>query len=91
MIQLDCFEVVETMKQDGISATVSALIFYECCMLWQDFASISIDHCNREANSVAYELAKVAMRSKLSCNWVDEPPSFILGALVNDVTIIQDQ
>jgi ribonuclease HI len=91
MIQSDCSEVVETMRQGGFSATVSAPIYDECYMLWQDFISICIEHCNREANCVAHELASVAMQSKLSCNWVDEPPSFILGALVNDVTIIQDQ
>jgi hypothetical protein len=31
------------------------------------------------------------MQSKLSCNWIDEPLNFILGALVNDVTIIHIQ
>lgn len=91
MIQSDCVEVVETMKQDGISATASAPIYDECFILWQDFVSICIDHCNREANCAAHELAREAMKSKLSCNWVDEPPSFILGALANDVTIIQYQ
>jgi hypothetical protein len=52
--------------------------------------SISIEHCNREANKVAHEVARLAMASKLSCNWVDEPPSFILEALVNDVTLFGD-
>ena len=52
--------------------------------------SISLDHCNREANCVADILARVALQEKLSCNWVDEPPNFILGALVNDVSMIHD-
>jgi len=91
MIQSDSLEVVETMQQGGVSATVSAPIYDECGFLWQDFVDIHLDHCNREANFVAHELARVAMQSKLSCNWVDEPPSFILAALVNDVTIANDQ
>jgi hypothetical protein len=62
----------------GFSATVSVPIYDECYMLWQYFVSICIEHCNREANCVAHELASVAMQSKLSYNWVDEPPSFIL-------------
>ena len=78
MIQSDFFEVVETMKLDGVSVTLCVPIYDECCMIWQDFISISIDHCNQEANCVAHELAKVAMQSKLSCNWVNEPLSFIL-------------
>jgi len=90
MIQSDCLEVVETMKQDGISATASAPVYDECVQLWQDFVSISIEHCNREVNKVAHEVARLAMASKLSCNWVDELPSFILEALVNDITLCGD-
>ena len=47
LIQSDCSEVVETMKQGGFSATASAAIYEECVQLWQEFTSISIEHCNR--------------------------------------------
>ena len=90
-IQSDCSEVVETMIQGGVSATISAPIYEQCNLLWLDFAAISCEHCNREANVVAHELAREAMKSKLSCNWIDEPPRLILGALVNDVSMIQDE
>jgi len=59
--------------------------------MWLDFVSISLEHCNREANGVAHELARVALQEKLTCNWVDEPSRFLLGALVNDVTVLQNQ
>jgi ribonuclease HI len=91
MIQSDCLEVVETMKQDGITATTSAPVYDECNQLSQDFVFIAIEHCNREANRVADVIARVAITSKSSCIWVDEPPSFILEALVNDVTVLGDQ
>jgi hypothetical protein len=42
MIQSDCLEVVETMRQDGFSATASAPVYDECNQLWQKFASIAI-------------------------------------------------
>lgn len=29
-------------------------------LLWQEFDSISIEHCNRQANKVVHELARVA-------------------------------
>ena len=90
MIQSDCLEVVETMKQDGISATAILNRYDECSQLWQDFVSISIKHGNREAHKVAHEVARLAMASKLSCNWVNELPSFILEALVNDITLFGD-
>ena len=73
MIQSDCLEVIETMKQDGITATASVPVYDECNQLWQDFVSIVIEHCNREANRVADKIARVAIKSKSSCIWVDEP------------------
>lgn len=36
---------------------------------------------------VAHELAKFSFINKVSCTWDDDPPTFILGQLVNDVTI----
>lgn len=53
-------------------------------------STISIEHCNREANKVAYEVARLAMASKLSCNWVDEPLALFEKTLVNDVTLFED-
>ena len=90
MVQTDCMEVVEIMKQQGMFATASGPIYEECVQGWQDFVSISIDHVHREANTLAHEIAREAMVSKSSCNWVDEPPSIILEALVNDVSLFGD-
>jgi len=73
MIQSDYVEVVETMIQDGFSATASAPVYDECNQLWQEFVSIVIEHYNREANRVAHELARVAITSKSSCICVDKP------------------
>jgi hypothetical protein len=36
-------------------------------------------------NKTAHELARRGMQTKLNCNWDDEPPSFILEFLMNDV------
>ena len=49
---------------------------------------VSFKHCPREENDVAHELARSCFIDKISCNWVDEPHSFILGKLINDVTIM---
>jgi hypothetical protein len=78
-------------QQGGFTATISGPVYEQCDMMWHDFVSISLEHCNREANGVAHELARVASQEKMTCNWVTEPPSFILGALVNDVTVLQNQ
>ena len=79
------------MKPDDFSATAGALIYEEYKMLWQDFSSIFIEHCNRDINRVAHNLATLAIQSKHTCIWVDEPPSFVLKALVNDVTLFSNQ
>jgi ribonuclease HI len=91
IIQTDCILVVETMNDVGFLATPATTIYDVCIILWSGFSSISIEHCNREANRVAHELARKAFSSKSS--WVDEPPSFILilNALLNDVIILSDQ
>ena len=60
----------------------------DCIDLMALIGSVSFKHCPREANEVAHELARSCFIDKISCNWVDEPPSFILGKLINDVTIV---
>jgi len=79
------------MKQGGFSATAGAPIYDERKMLCQDFSSIFIEHCNRDINRVEHNLASLAIQSKHACIWVDEPPSFVLKALVNDVTLFSNQ
>ena len=66
IIQSDCLEVVETMQQGGFSAAPGAPIYDECNHLWQEFQSISIEHCDRESNQVAHVLAREAISLKLS-------------------------
>ncbi|XP_066391715.1 uncharacterized protein [Miscanthus floridulus] len=90
IVHSDCMEVMDTMKS-GISSTVGAPIFDECFQLWQNFEAISLEKCDREANKVAHELAKVALSAKEICIWVDEPPDFIVESLVNDVILFDNQ
>lgn len=82
IVQTDCIAVVETMKGGGFSASAGAAIYDDCTMMWNGFDSVSIEHCNREANQVAHELARNDFLSKSTCNCVDEPPSFTLQPLI---------
>lgn len=66
-------------------------IYEECDHLWQGFVLICIEHCNRESNQVVHDLARNSFLSRCSCNWADEPPSFTIAALANDVTIIANE
>jgi hypothetical protein len=76
------------MKNGGFSATSFAAIYDDCSILWSGFRKVSIEYCNREANQVAHELARVSFTYGSSCTWIDEPPRFILSKLVHDVTVL---
>jgi hypothetical protein len=67
--------------------TNSAAIYADCINMGLSIGEVSYVHCPREANKVAHELARKCYIDKISCNWDDDPPSFILPTLVDDVTI----
>jgi ribonuclease HI len=64
----------------------NAAIYADCVDLVILLGDVSFSHCPRDANEVAHELARFSFANDLSCNWVDEPPSFLLDKLINDVT-----
>ena len=51
--------------------------------------NIYVQHCNREANKVAHTLARHALDSNSSVFWDDNPPSFIVPAAINDVSLFK--
>jgi ribonuclease HI len=51
-----------------------------------NIGKVEFMHCRRDINKVAHELARSYFMSSTGCNWVDEPPSFLLEKLLNDVT-----
>jgi ribonuclease HI len=88
IVQSDCMEVVDIMGDGGFTTNSAAAIYDECTTIWLGFQEISIEHCERETNQVTHELVKRAMISKNYCIWDDDPPSFIVDLLSNDVTIL---
>jgi hypothetical protein len=50
IVQSDCMEVVEIMKNEGFTANSAVAIYDECNVVWSGFQEISIEHLNREAN-----------------------------------------
>jgi ribonuclease HI len=45
-----------------------------------------VDYATTIGNQVAHEIARFCFSNNISCNWIDEPPSFLLDRLINDVT-----
>jgi hypothetical protein len=63
-------------------------IFADIVDITSSFDKITFKYCPREANKVAHELAKFSFLNNQSCNWVDEPLSFLLNNIINDVTVL---
>lgn len=62
----------DVMNDGGRSSTLAAAIVEDCYQLSTDFVKIVFEHCPREANCVAHELAKLAKFS---------PPSVCTDAM----------
>jgi ribonuclease HI len=66
----------------------AAAIYADCVDIASKIGDITFRRCPREANKAAHEMAHYSFSNNISCNWVDEPPSFLLNKLTNDVTIL---
>ena len=88
MSESDSTEVIEAMNGSEGWWNASAAVFADCIDKVATIGVVSFRHIGRDANQVAHELARASYDSKQSCNWVDEPPSFILDRLLHDVTIL---
>ena len=65
----------------------SAAIFVDIVDLRAAIDSVEFNHIPREAYKVAHEIARVCYVEKITCIWDDDPPSFLIGSLIDDVTI----
>jgi hypothetical protein len=84
----DSLEVIEACTGDQTWWMDSAAIYVDIVDTTITIDKVSFKHYRREANKVAHDLAKHSFLNKVSCNWVDEPPSFLLNNVVNDVTTL---
>jgi hypothetical protein len=84
----DSTETVEACTGEERWWNESAVFYADCIALSSSIGTVKFKYRPREANQVAHELAKFSFSNALSCNWVYEPPSFLLGSLLNDVTIM---
>ncbi|XBJ13296.1 hypothetical protein VPH35_017677 [Triticum aestivum] len=90
IINSDNLEVIETMQDGGQSTGVAAAIFDDCFHYACDFIMTRFEHCNREANRVAHELARLA-RFSSTLDWFEEPINEIVLILTNDVLVISNE
>jgi ribonuclease HI len=84
----DSMETIESCTWVHQWSSEASAVYADCVDLAVSIGEVSFRHCLREANMVAHSLAHECFKIQLDCNWVDEPPSFILQPLLNDVTIL---
>ncbi|XBH95674.1 hypothetical protein VPH35_086196 [Triticum aestivum] len=90
IINSDNLEVIETMQDGGQSTGAAAAIFDDCFHYACDFIMTRFEHCNREANRVAHELARLA-RFSSTLDWFEEPINEIVLSLTNDLLVISNE
>jgi hypothetical protein len=83
----DSSDTIEACTGTDTWWSQSVAIYADCTDLATEIGEVKFSHISREANKVAHELARQCFIDKSDCNWVDEPPSFVLGSFINDVTL----
>jgi hypothetical protein len=84
----DCLEVIQYLSCDSHMWNEAIAIYADSVSLAGLIGIVEFNHYHREVNKVAHEIARSCFESSISCNWVDEPPSFLSQLLLDDVTIL---
>lgn len=89
IMESDSLELVQAFN--GIAPVFSpySTILAECFQLAQRIGPTSLHHCNREENLVVHNLARHPVTNSSVFN--DNPSSFIVSDVINDVTLFKFQ
>ena len=87
IIETDSLEL--SQAYNGITEVWSpySAIITDCFIRAHRIGGITVQHCRREANMVAHNLARHVVDSSSSVFWDSEPPSFIMPGVMNDVSM----
>ena len=65
----------------------AAALFAECVDISTAIGEVIFKHCIRSCNQTAHVLATYGFCNKSTLTWLDEPPDFIVGTLIDDVNV----
>ena len=88
VIESDSLELIKACNREIEIWNPHAAILAEIFMKISMMDSVIFQHCLREANQVAHNLAKYVYETKESLCWVEDPPGFLLPFVINDVTVL---
>ncbi|VAI92777.1 unnamed protein product [Triticum turgidum subsp. durum] len=66
---------------------VATPVLDECRSYLVDLERFTIEHCIRESNYVAHELARWR-RANNPSRWIDAPPDFTVSLLADDISVL---
>jgi ribonuclease HI len=87
-VESDSLEVIQYCTGAERIWSEATAIFAEIMAVAGSIGMVEFNHCTRDMNRVAHDIARFSFSSRADCNWVDEPPSFILQPLLDDVTYL---
>ncbi|KAI4996739.1 hypothetical protein ZWY2020_054546 [Hordeum vulgare] len=90
VVNSENMEVIEIMESGARLAGVAATTYDDCYSIASDFPLVRFEHCNREENKVAHELARLA-KFTIPRDWFEDPMRDTELLIIDDVTIISSQ
>jgi hypothetical protein len=87
IIESDNMELINACNgREEIWAPYTAILV-DCFQIAQQIGDISYQHCPREANRVAHNLARLSFDNNQVFDWEGDPPLHVLCDVINDVTM----
>ena len=88
IVESDSLELVDAFNGVIELSSPYTAILMECFLIASRIGRVNLQHCPREANLVAHNIARFVFNSNNSVFWDDDPPNFIVKDVINDVTIV---
>jgi ribonuclease HI len=89
MVESDSMEVVQAVLDPSEFRGTSAVVIDDCRHTLTVLGKATIQHCPREANEAAHELAHHGSLERVKVFWFLDPPTFIIPVIVKDRVLIE--
>lgn len=89
ILETDCLNLVKALKSTSFDLCVEGWLFKELRhLMFSDFISCSVKHCNRICNTGAHSIAHFALSGdpELVMLWTAPLPTFVNDVLVRDMS-----
>jgi ribonuclease HI len=88
IMESDSLELIQACTDVNEVLSPATVILANCFQRATRLSTVSFQHCPRDANRAAHNLARHAYDSKVVVFWDGDPPSFLLPDIIFDVTVI---